>query len=177
MKKSIRIWSVVIVASVIMMSCEKNKVTDSSDIIGTYQGTLTSSATLKSTSFTPVSEASTAVISDAGDGQIQLHCFGEDFDTTMVLDYFNNNDSIMICLTDSDFENIYGHTYGHMSGGMMGSFSNSNSEWMQHMETEHQDGDVHFGGFDMINHTFHYSFGMMDQSSPYYMNFQGQKTK
>jgi hypothetical protein len=39
-------------------------------------------------------------------------------DTTFMLNYYENHDSVMVCMTDSDFEHEYGHMMGagHMSG-------------------------------------------------------------
>ena len=63
----------------------------------------------------------TAEVKMMGDNQIEVHCFGEVLDTTFMLDYYEHNDSVMVCLTGSDFSNMYGHGLGegHMSGGMM----------------------------------------------------------
>lgn len=61
-----------------------------------------------------------------------------------------------------------------LSGGHMHSNENE-TQWEHHMEDEHDDGDIHFGGFDMDHHTFFYSFRMMENDSVYYINFQGEK--
>jgi hypothetical protein len=64
---------------------------------------------------------------------------------------------------------------GMMGGGMMGDRGEGESEWMHHMNDEHVNGDEHFGGFDMQEGSFTYSFKMMDGSSPYYLKFHGIK--
>jgi hypothetical protein len=79
----------------------------------------------------------------------------------------------MVCLTGDDFEHMYGHKYGegHMSGGMMDDMQNEETEWMHHMNDEHIDGDEHFGGFDMMQHSFGYKFEMNNLD----FHFQGTK--
>ncbi len=43
-----------------------------------------------------------------------------------------------------------------------GRHQDGETEWQHHMDDEHQPGDEHFGGFDMGNHSFGYSFQMME---------------
>ena len=73
-------------------------------------------------------------------------------DTTFVLNHYEHNDSVMVCLNGEAFEEMYGHMMGHggnmgngNSGGMMGGMNNGSSEWMNHMNNEHEEGDEHFG--------------------------------
>jgi hypothetical protein len=66
---------------------------------------------------------------------------------------------------------------GHMGGGMMGDITNGETPWQHHLNDEHQSGDDHFGGFDMTNHTFGYSFQMMNGNNQYMLNFQGTKNR
>ena len=124
-----------------------------------------------------VGDHGSAEINMMGDNQIEVHCFGENIDTTFMLDYYEHSDSVMVCLTGDDFENMYGHMLGsgHMDGGMMNDIQNGETQWMHHMNDEHEDGEEHFGGFDMHEMTFTYSFKMMDESSPYYLRFHGIK--
>lgn len=77
-----------------------------------------------------------------------MHCFGETLDTTFMLDYYENNDSVMVCLTGNDFTTMYGHRLGE----------------------GHHSSDEHFGGFDMNERSFTYSFRMVEGSTPYYLN-------
>jgi hypothetical protein len=88
-----------------------------------------------------------------------------------------HNDSAYVCLTGVDFESMYGHMLGsgHMGGSMMGDIGDDETEWMHHMSDEHDDGDEHFGGFDMHNETFTYSIEMMDENGTYYLKFHGSK--
>ena len=77
-----------------------------------------------------------------------------------MLEIYNHNDSIKVCLTGNDFENMYGHTLGQ--GNMNGNMGNMSTDWTKHMNSEHQQGDEHFGGFNMENHSFGYTFRMHD---------------
>ena len=54
---------------------------------------------------------------------------------------------------------------------MNGNMQNMSSEWMQHLNNEHQDDDEHFGGFNMQNHSFEYTFKMENGE----FHFQGTK--
>ncbi|WP_456376030.1 hypothetical protein [Lutibacter sp.] len=60
--------------------------------------------------------------------EIQVHCYNDNFDTTLMLDLFRDNEDIKVCLTGSDFEEMYGYMEGNreMNEGMM---ENAN-EWM-----------------------------------------------
>ncbi len=159
-------------------SCEKADDIDVNDIEGVYEGTFSVSNSLKAAPLDGGDgDHGTAEVSIMGNNQIEVHCFGEEIDTTFMLDYYEFNDSVMVCLTGDEFENMYGHMLGdgHMSGGMMGDVQNGESEWMHHMNDEHENGDEHFGGFDMGEHTFSYSFYMMDGTTSYYYKFHGTK--
>lgn len=159
-------------------SCEKTDELPNTGIEGEYLGVFSTSSSLKSTQLNvPDQDLGTAEVSMVGDNQIEVHCFGEEIDTTFMLDYYEHNDSLMVCLTGEDFEGMYGHMLGdgHMGGGMMGDIQNGESNWMHHMNDEHNAGDEHFGGFDMAEHTFTYSFKMMDGTTHYYLKFHGTK--
>lgn len=147
-------------------------------IEGVYDGTFSVSSSLKAGSLDGgEGDHGSAEIRVIRDNQIEVHCFGEDIDTTFMLDYYEHNDSIMVCLTGDDFEYMYGHMLGggHMGGGMMGDIHGGETQWAHHMNDEHENGDEHFGGFDTHEMTFSYSFKMMDESSPYYLRFHGVK--
>lgn len=178
MKKSMIIAGLIL--AVVLMgftSCEKTDDLSVNGIEGEYNGSFSVSSSLKSVQFDGAEDHGTAVVSMMGDNQIEVHCFGDEIDTTFMLDYYEHNDSVMVCLTGDDFENMYGHMLGngHMSGGMMGDIGQGESEWMHHMNDEHSEGDDHFGGFDLSENTFTYSFRMMDGATPYYLKFHGTK--
>jgi len=163
--KNVRVLIMMSVAALIgLSSCEKSDDLSDSTFEGTYRGSLTYESSLKSSPVASngMSEA-TAEISDLGDGQIEVHCFGEEMDTTFILNGYEHDNMLMVCLDGEAFERMYGHMMGggHMnnnhSGGMMGGHSNGNTAWTDHMDREHSEGDEHFGGFNMTDHTFDYT--------------------
>jgi hypothetical protein len=170
--KNLGLTSIFIIAiCILFVACDKNTDLVNNDVIGVYKGTLTTNLTGKSVS-SKTDNAATAEVKMVGD-KIQVHCFSEGFDTEVMLDLYEDNDSIMICLTGNDFENMYGHMLGqgHSTGGMMSDIHDNETEWMHHLNDDHQTGDEHFGGFDMIHRTFGYTFKMNDGD----FHFQGVK--
>ena len=179
--KNARVLLMMSVAALIgLSSCEKSDDLSDSTFEGTYRGSLTYESSLKSSPVASngVSEA-TAEISDLGDGQIEVHCFGVEMDTTFILNGYEHDNMLMVCLDGEAFEGMYGHMMGggnmhnnqNHSGGMMGGNDNSNTAWMDHMDSEHGEGDEHFGGFNMTEHTFEYT--MQTGNGDYH--FQGTK--
>lgn len=160
----------------VAVSCTKDDNRD--NIEGSYYGTFKRTTSLKSTlSDDGGGVPGTAKVTITGENQIEVHCYGDEIDTTFMLNYYMHNDSALVCLTGDDFENMYGHKLGsdHMGGGMMGDIGDEETEWMHHMNDEHQDGDKHFGGFDLHMGNFTYSLPMMDETEPYYLKFSGSK--
>ena len=172
--KKVRLVMVFIVSAVIgLTSCSDTFLQSNTSVEGTYVGKISYQESLKSVSSTLDGDHDgTAEISDLGDGQLEIHCFGGELDTTFMLNYYHSNDSVMVCLEGQSFENEYGHMMGNgnTSGGMMGSV-NGDSEWMNHMNGEHAAGDEHYGGFDMGSGTFDYI--MVSTNGEYH--FQGIK--
>ncbi len=162
---------IILLGLIVFIACEKEEKFIESSIEGTYVGTLNFNNTLKSAS--SGDDEGTAVITRVGEGMIQVHCYGSDIDTTFMLNYYEHNDSILVCLNGEAFEEMYGHMLGqdHMMGGMMGDRNSNQSEWRHHLEDEHQSGEEHFGGFDMGNHSFNYAIKMENG----YYHFNGQK--
>jgi hypothetical protein len=155
-----------------IISCSNNDESTNRDyldnITGTYTGEFNSENTLAKTTGT----AGTADITLTNNNQLQIHCYGETMDTTIIMYAFQNGDSVMICNSGEDFYNEYGHMengYHMMDMGM------NQTDWMHHMQDEHQDGDEHYGGFNMQNHSFHYAFKMMENDTVYMNEFNGMK--
>ncbi len=187
--KKMRLFLVMSVLTlVVFSSCEKaDQLTlDTQAILGTYKGTISPETGLKSTN--DGSFDATMDVSDAGDGKIEVHCYGGDIDTTFMLNYYENGDSTMVCLDGDAFEEMYGHMMGdgdhdnmgdssNMGGNMGNMGSNMGNmggmDWSSHMSQEHQQGDEHFGGFDMTNSTFDYTM-RTDEGD---LRFQGKKTE
>lgn len=177
MKTSVRISLIAALTLFVLAACNRKEDASDKSLEGTYIGSLTKNGLKSESAVVPDNESATAEVTKTGNGQVEIHCYGDDIDTTFLLNYYDNHDSVMVCLTGNDFENIYGHMMGqgHMAGDMMGDIVNGETEWMHHMNDEHRDGDEHFGGFDMKNHTFGYRFKMMKEDSTYYLKFQGVK--
>ncbi len=177
MKKMKLILGLTVAALLTFASCEKSETLSVKSVAGTYKGTLISQTGLKSTA--DGSFDATMDVSDAGNGQIEVHCYGGDIDTTFMLDYYLNGDSTMVCFTGEAFEEMYGHMKENMdnnmgTGSMMGSGDMmSGQSWMDHMSSEHEAGDEHFGGFDMTNNSFDYIM----QTGTEELRFQGKKTE
>ncbi len=151
-------------------ACDKNSSDSSKDyiseIVGTYSGEFANQSGLKSGN---IGTANVVRVNN----QLQIHCYGDLMDTTFMMDAFENGDSIMVCNTGEAFEMQYGHMGN--GGNHMMDMHNNQSEWQHHMADDHNNGDMHYGGFNMTNHTFEYMFRMMEGDSAYYIVFNGSK--
>jgi len=170
MKNTKLILAMIASTLLVFTACEKSEVLLDNAIDGTYIGSITSGNGTKSTAALAHGDHdATADITNLGDGQIMVHCYGSELDTTFMLNYYHNNDSVNVCLTGEAFEQMYGHMMGQ--GGMMNGSTSGNLEWMNHMNTNHSDGDEHFGGFDLTKSTFGYT--ITNEVGEYH--FQGKK--
>uniref|UniRef100_UPI004049C318 hypothetical protein n=1 Tax=Gelidibacter sp. TaxID=2018083 RepID=UPI004049C318 len=157
----------VIAVALLFTACNNNDDVVYSDVVGVYEGTITADVAAKSTSSKSNSTA-TAVVTMVGD-EIEVHCFNDDFDTTIMLKLYEDGNMINTCLTGTEFSTMYGHMMGQSN--MKGNMQNMSSEWMQHLNNEHQETDEHFGGFNMQNNSFDYTFKMETGN----FHFQGTK--
>lgn len=174
MKHLGKLSGIAVALLVLFSACKKDK-TNETNVEGIYQGTLTG-LIAKSTMENSESIAASSEITITGEYEIQIHCYSEGFDTTFMMNYYHHNDSAYVCYTGDNFEEMYGHMLGdgHM-GGMMDDMHNGETEWMHHMSEEHKEGDEHFGGFNMANHSFSYTFQMNRNDSSDDLHFQGIK--
>lgn len=148
-------------------------------IIGTYSGTISNDNTPNA-----VFDA-TAVVTIGLDSIVQVHCYSEYFDTTIMLNTYHYSDSIMVCNTGQDFFNEYGHHQSensnncnemmHNENGMMGNVENSSCEWDEHIMNDHDDGDMHYGRFSLLDNSFNYDFKMHSNGLDYFKKFRGVK--
>lgn len=174
MKNTIKFSGIAIAFLFLFSACEKEEPI-APDIEGVYQGTLTSLTTKSSNGSSDHNDA-TSEITITGDNEIQVHSYAEDFDTTFVINYYMDRDSAYVCYTGDDFEEMYGHMLGDgHAGHMMDDMHNDETQWMHHMDEEHDEGDEHFGGFDMGNHSFSYTFRMNPDDDSDDRHFQGVK--
>lgn len=172
--KTLKILLIVAIAS--FTSCNMNNDQPqpnlSSQVMGTYTGTLTSSLSQHAV-------PATAEITAIDNYNIQVHCYSVDMDTTFSLGLYPDGSMMRVCFTGNDFKNQYGHnmtTNGQMMGNdqMMGNMSNATS-WQQHMSAEHNPSDEHYGYFDMNAMTFNYTFNFKNTTNGYTRHFLGKR--
>lgn len=179
MKNLVKTGLMVAAAVVLFAACEKEESGEDFEktVEGIYTGTLTEEGTKSANGIAEGMVEATAEVTLTGENEIQVNCYTSDFDTTFMLNYYEHHDSAYVCFTGERFEEMYGHMLGggHMMGGMMGDIGNGETQWMHHMDEEHDEDDEHFGGFDMDDHTFSYTFRMMNEGNPYGLHFQGSK--
>lgn len=161
--------SIAIVA-MLFSACNKDITNDDNDylseIVGTYSGEFSNESGLKASS---QGTADVVLVNE----QLQIHCYGDLLDTTIIMDAFGNRDSIMICETGEAFERQYGHMGN--GGNHMMHMDDDETEWEHHMNDDHENGDMHYGGFDMEHHTFGYKFRKMEGDSISFIMFNGSK--
>ena len=169
--KSLKILSIIALAifSITLISCNKDDNQDepnlTSGLTGTYTGTLTTDG-LKETS------PATADITAINNYTIQVYCYGDDIDTTIMLELYEDGNMMRVCFTDNDFYNEYGHSQSE-NHHMMGDNESCCTNWSQHMNNEHQGNDKHYGYFNKDNHQFDYTFNVTTSSATYTQQFVG----
>ncbi|HYQ56652.1 MAG TPA: hypothetical protein VEP89_04825 [Draconibacterium sp.] len=177
-----------IAATVLAVSCKKTDTNPDTTslsklVTGTYSGELKNSQT-------NISVPATLNVSALNDSMISMHCFANNFDTTLNMMLYENNDSIMMCFTGQDFYNEYGHNLdnhnfcnsnpeGWHSGwegehnNWWGNQNNMWNAWNNHMNTQHNQGDQHYGGFNPNAHNCNYSFKVITGNLTYSESFSG----
>lgn len=175
MKTLIVVLGIVVAASTI--SCNLNnelaRPNLANQIAGTYDGTLTSALSQNGVK-------ATAEIKSDNDYSIQVRCYSVDFDTTFMLNLYQDGNMMRVCASGEDFQRAYGHGMpgnSQMMGssGMMGG-SGSWTSWQQHMITEHTTKDMHYGYFNMNTKTFHYAFtSASSEGDSSEMHFNGMR--
>jgi hypothetical protein len=119
----------------------------------------------------------TAEIIATSNYTIQVHCYGADIDTTLVLELYLDGNMMRVCFTGDDFKKEYGHSMSAnypMMGNMMGNDDNWNI-WEQHMSYDHNSTDKHYGYFDMNAKMFNYTFDFKDMPIDYSRHFIGKR--
>jgi hypothetical protein len=177
MKNMFSLSLILLVGASIFVSCSKSDQTANQSVEGTYNGSFSTSNTLKGAQLALTGDVKgTAVVNMINSRQIKVHCFGTALDSTFILDIYNYGDSMKVCMTGNAFAKEYGHMMGQ--GSVMGGTSmmgNNATAWAQHMNQEHKAGDEHFGGFNMVNHIFDYTFKQKAGSSSAFLKFHGNK--
>lgn len=169
MKKKLNLLLLAVLAVSVFAACEKTDDEPALSVEGTYYGKIQA----VSGNLSHDGGQAVAVVTMMDSNLIHVHCYDSIMDTTFMLHHFSHHDSVMVCYADSAFYHMYGHMMGsgHMGGGMMGDMHSGQTQWMHHMEDEHMSGDEHFGGFDMNNHSFGYTFLMSNGR----LHFSGTK--
>ena len=165
MKNLVKTGWMIAAVMLLFAACEKEESDELQDnsVEGTYTGTLTEEGTKSANGISGSMAEATAEVTVVGENEIQVNCYTADFDTTFMLNYYEHHDSAYVCFTGERFEEMYGHMLGGghmMGGGMMGDISNGETQWQHHMGDEHDENDEHFGGFNMEDHSFSYTFEM-----------------
>ncbi len=144
---------------ILVASCQKdnNQTRDLAfEVVGTYKGSLTEIGQ-------PGGVEATAVVTKVEIDKVSINCYSVDFDTTFMMELFENGDSMMVCNYGDDFTMQYGHERMDDHHDMMDDVNWQS--WNHHMSEEHQAGDEHFGGFDMIEKEFGYRFVINNDST------------
>lgn len=177
MKKYQFISMTILSIALILTSCQKTDLAGEQSVAGIYTGTLTYDRDTKSPNDSGKSEIATVEISETGNNLLEVHCYNEDVDTTFTLNYYDHNEEVLVCFTGDDFEDMYGHMLGqdHMGGGMMNDMGAGETEWMHHLNDEHEEDDEHYGGFNMQDHSFRYRFELEEEGSIHWLEFYGTK--
>lgn len=158
----------------VLAACHESELISHKVIEGNYIGTLTKIDSPGETILN-IEEDAISEITKIGNETIQVHINSVEVDTTFMLNYYEDINNIRVCFTNDEFENMYGHMLGqgHNSGGMMDDMQNNETDWMHHLNDEHQNGDEHFGSFDMLNNIFEYRFEITEGGLTHNMIFQG----
>lgn len=185
----------------ILYSCKKDEDNTpvnslTSMVTGTYSGTLKNLSTNQS-------KDATLTVSMQNDSLVRMHCVAQNFDTTVTVQLYQNHDSIMACYSGQDFYNEYGHNTnnydfcnnqqaGWMNQSWMGDehhYGNHNNTWgnstwagnnqwnawTNHRNTQHNQNDRHYGGFNPTSNTCFYEFSKLDAGSVHFELFEGVK--
>ena len=164
--KNLRIMLGILVVLIIKGCSEDSpRPNEVNEVTGTYAGTLRSS--------TIAEESAQGEISLSADDQIIFHCYSNNFDSTMVLDVFEDHDNIYVCNTGEAFESEYGHVMGQ--GHMMHGNNITGTNWEHHLAEEHSQDDKHYGFYEKKDHMFYYTFHMSENNIEYELKFQGTK--
>ena len=174
MKTQLFFTGLVLVAVLIgVSSCERADELPIPDLAGIYIGPFSTSVSLKnSTVKNSILGNGVAEVTHIDDKTFLIHCYGDEIDTTFMLDVYENNSEYLACQVGSEFQQEYGHTKGAQH---MGHMRYPQTEWMHHLADDHEDDDKHFGEFNMEDGFFMFSFRMVEGFTPYFLNFQGVK--
>ena len=153
-------------------------------VAGTYNGNITNTATNQT-------KPATVTVTAVNDSVVSIHCVADGFEQTHTLRLYDNNDKVMVCYTGQEFEGEYGHHLddetdfcNNQPDGWENDWCMNNNCWYQgddsnawtnHMNTQHDQNDVHYGDFEPGNNACNYDFKVVDGNSTYFQSFTGTK--
>ena len=192
MRKISKILFLIFIASALVFAaCKKENTTQPASLAGAVQGTY--SGQLKDSRTSQTSTA-TLTVTAQNDSVVTMQCVGDQFDTTFTVMLYQDYDTIMPCLTGQDFYNQYGrylnsnnfctsrsenwnnnNNWGNNNNTWWGNGKDQWNAWTNHMNTQHQPGDQHFGMFNPSADSCTYSFQISTGDSTYYQTFSGAK--
>lgn len=177
MKKNRSFTIITFMITLVFVGCVDSDPIPHNAISGAYVGTITDIDNAQSKGYLKTEDDAIADITKIGFNLLKVHLYHAELDTIFMVNYYENKDSVNVCFTGNDFESMYGHTLGqgHANGDMMGDIQNNETEWMHHLNDEHQEGDDHYGGIDKLNHTFSYEFTISEGDLTHGFLFQGVK--
>jgi hypothetical protein len=139
--------------------CDKNEEIELGSIDGTYNGSIREESSTNLSSKASY-DFIVGEITTMGN-QLEFNCYGEDIDITMMLEYFEHYENIMVCLTGNDYSYLYGHRHGAgmFSGMGINHMTSGNTDWERHLSSSHNQDDPHFlSGFNINDRTFNCTF-------------------
>lgn len=151
--KKVNLILVALIGVTVLMSCKKDQNPSIENVVGNYKGTLIDPITQNNEG------TATTEVTQIDDETVQIHCTGTNLDTTIVINVYENNDSLMCCSHQMSAGCHDGNGNGMMGGGMMGGNNNKkSSNWNNHKKTMSCQSGTHGGGFDTNNNSFNYLF-------------------
>lgn len=151
--KKVNLILVALIGFVFLTSCKKDQNHGIESVVGNYKGTLIDPVTQNNEG------TATVEVTQIDDETVQIHCSGANVDTTIVMNVYENSDSLMCCTHQMSMGCHSGNGSGMMGGGMMGGNNNKkSSNWYNHKKTMSCQSGAHNGGFDTQNNSFRYLF-------------------
>jgi len=193
-KQKIYFAIVLIASAVIISACNKDETKDvdpvneslASNVEGTFTGTLKNTNTNQS-------RPATLTVTVLNDSVVTMHCIADNFDSSTTVRLYQNYDSIMVCYTGQNFYNQYGHNLNNndfcnsMPNGWSNDWCNNNNNcwggedhwnaWTNHLNTQHNENDPHFGGFNTESMSCYYSFLVNNINTNHSELFEGTKNQ
>ncbi len=140
-------------------ACNETNDSVSTDLSGTYVGTLDKEKLSKS-SF-DLSQVKYFMEIKHEEDFLKAHCFGPDLNTTFILEYHQHRETYMICLSGEDYQHLYRQEQQNylMGGRHMKASQNSDTPWIKHLiSLDNSTSDHYKGEFNRDNSSFTCTF-------------------